>query len=130
VTEDQDKDRERLDRYIARAGLVSAMNNTKWRAAIGALTSIPDFHPRFRVRCLRDPDTSEPRWDASFPWHVPTFVWIEWLEVDPVVVTQHHGQDFTGLISSALEAVHVPFYIVDGAVRIAGYLRAASTQSR
>jgi hypothetical protein len=124
VTGEQDEDRERLRRYILHHQLVSRMNDTKWRAAIGALLAIPDFRPTFRVRCVRDRADPPSRWDASFPEHVPTFVDIEWLDINPL---SHHqpSRDFSGSITAALRSVNASFEERADAIRIVGYTRPA-----
>lgn len=134
VTDEQRKDRERRRRYVARECLVSLMNDAKWRAAVSALSSIPGYRPRFRVRCIRDVATELPRWDRSFPWHVPTFAEIEWLEVEAAGVkaggaeTSLPHADFGPAIRAALDAVHVPFSEIAGVIRVVGYARPRATQ--
>jgi hypothetical protein len=133
-TAEQKKDLERLQRYIQREGLTSCMNDTKWDAAVRAIQSVPRFSPRFRARCVKDQQGVFPKpWDGSFPWHVPTFKFIEWLELDPILRTPlghllaNACEDFTEQLCHALSAAHVPFSIEDGAIRIWGYLRPGSS---
>jgi hypothetical protein len=132
MTADQEKDRDRLRRHIARVGLVPAMNNTKWRAAVAALAAVHGYRLRFRVRCVRDPESQEPSWETSFPWHIPSLVNIEWLEVDPILLETRGAlvppsrTDFAPTIKLALDSAHVPFCEVGGAIRISGYTRPAS----
>lgn len=97
--------------------MTSIMNDTKWRAAIAALQAIPRFRVRFRVKDVGGVEPRADHWEKSFPWHVPTFVTIEWLDIDPIVGTE----DFTAAIVEALEAAHVPFTHEAGAIRIWGY---------
>ena len=124
----QRKDDDRLAAYLERHGLVSAMNDTKWREVIVCLQGVSGFHVEFRVRCVRDPDVA-PHRERSFPWHVPTFQHIEWLEIDPIVRSQSgavdrgRGEDFTDRLVSALKAIPVPISFEDGYLRIWGYYR-------
>ena len=133
-TPDQLRDAERLRRYIRRSSLTSCMNDTKWREAIAAIGSISGFRPRFRIRCVRDRADHDPPLEASFPWHVSTYVEIEWLDLDPVVrvrqgaIAPDRVRDFSTELIAVLKAVPVPVSIEDGLVRIWGYLRAGSTQ--
>ena len=129
MTPEQQKDIVRLRRYIFREGLVSVMNNTKWVAAINALASIQGYQPRFRVKCVRDPEFLDTSWDTSFPWHIPTFVHIERLEVNPIMVkpcgklASPIQTNFTPAIKLALESAHVPFLEANGIIKIVGYMR-------
>ena len=128
LTPDQQKDIDRLHRYIEREGLTSCMNATKWRAAIAVVASVADYHPRFRVRCVMDQHEPTKHWDGSWPWHVPSPVAIEWLELDPGVQTVGVfvpvvGKDFTQQLSQALLQAHIPFSIEGRALRIWGYIR-------
>jgi len=122
-TDEQRKDRERLGRYIVRHQLVSHMNDTKWRAAVQSLLAIP-FRPGFRVRCVRDAGDPPPRWESSFPEHVPTFVHIEWLEINPMS-GEEPPRDLSDAVTAALRAANVSFEQRDGAIRIVGYTRPA-----
>jgi hypothetical protein len=130
LTNEQGHDRERLARYIEVEQITSCMNNTKWAEALSAISSVPGYQPRFRARMLLDEgDPRGDQWNGSFPWHVPTRVFIEWLELDPVVRTPR-GQlvadeieDFSAPLTAALLGIGVPFSIEDGAIRIWGYLR-------
>jgi hypothetical protein len=133
MTPEQQADHERLKRYIVREQLCSVMNNTKWREALAALQAIPHFHVRFRVKCLREDDPDPNQWDGSFPWHVPRFDSIEWLEIDPLL-RQYRGAlvddvlvDFTEPVTQALRSVHVPYSIENSRIRIWGYTRPASS---
>lgn len=130
LTSDQKKDRERLERYIAREGLSSVMNQTRWREAIQVLLQTQGYGLRFLVKCLREPEASAIQWESSFPYHVPQpFTVIEWLEVDPVVrkrqgqVVAEEVQDHTEAVLTALRSRNVPCFQVHGLIRIPGYLR-------
>lgn len=126
---EQFKDQERFAAYVEREGMVSAMNDTKWREVIQCLGAIPGLHVVFRVRCVRDPLDAEPRCESSFPWHVPTYKEIEWFEIDPLVrmpsgaVDRGHSEDFRARIVAALKAIPVPVSLEGRYVRIWGYYR-------
>ena len=85
MTIEQRKDEGRHWRYVERNDLRPVMNDTKWREAIGALEAIPSFPVQFRARNVRDPIDAIPHWDSSFPWHVPRYWAIEWLDIDPIL---------------------------------------------
>ena len=133
MTEAQDQDEQRFRRYVAREGLASFMNDTKWRELIAAIQSIKDYQPSFRVKCVRDDEPPADRWDRSFPFHIPTFREIEWLEFDPLV--RSHGgalsagrcTDFGPQIEAALAHVSVAFQRHQHAIRIVGYSRPMKT---
>jgi hypothetical protein len=125
----QKKDLDRLQRLIERDGLTSCMNHTKWQAAFAAVQAVSGYTPKFRARLVTGDDDPQDRWDGSFPWHVPTHQFIEWLELDPVVRVRR-GQllpdareDFTQVLSQALLDTRVPFSLENGVLRIWGYLR-------
>jgi hypothetical protein len=129
MTPEQKKDDERLQRYIEREQLCSVMNNTKWREMVEALQSIARFQVKFRVKCLRDAQPPLDYWQGSFPYHVPTFKVIEWLDINPLMKI-HRGQllddeviDFTDQVISALELKNIPHLREDEAIRIWGYIR-------
>lgn len=129
-TRAQTHDLKRLQTCIEVKQVASCMNETRWAAALSAISSVPGYRPRFRVRILTDEhDPPADHWDDSFPWHVPTHVFIEWLELDPVVRTRR-GQlladsleDFSAPLRVALLVGRVPFSIEGGSIRIWGYLR-------
>jgi hypothetical protein len=123
MTDGRNEAHRRLASYIERHQFVSVMNDTKWREAIACLQCIPGFPVVFRVRCVRDPIDAPLHRDRSFPWHVPPFQAIEWLDVDPRVRLTIPPQDFTDPILNALKALPVPVSREDGYLRIWGYYR-------
>jgi hypothetical protein len=128
-TAEQVKRRERLRDRVEREGLTSCMNDTKWAAVLAAIQAVPGYSTRFRVRLVTDRDDPPDRWEGSFPWHVPTAEFIEWLELDPVVRTPRGKllpdarEDFSQAITQALRKVRAPFSVENGTLRIWGYLR-------
>ena len=131
MTSEQEEDDLRFFRYVQRENLASLMNNTKWREVIAAIQAVERYRPRFRVKCVRDGEPAPDSWDGSFPFHVPTFRHIEWLEFDPVVRTRRGAivpdltEDFGTPIEAALATASIPFERVGSAIRIVGYFRPA-----
>jgi len=134
MTSEQQKDAERLDCYIAREGLASVMNNTKWREAIQVLQDVMGYNVRFRVKEVRGSEPPTDYWDGSFPYHVPTYKAIEWMEINTIVGLYKDGLEtgryFTGQtcdygkqVAAALSSKSVPFYQSDGIIRLQGYIR-------
>ena len=123
----------RLRRYIQREGLSSVMNDTKWAEVEQALLAIPGFVPRFRVKCVLDPEPAAEQWDMSFPFHLPPRAAIEWLDLDPMLrirrgaLVSDKVTDFTGEVITALRLCNVPFSQEYGAIRVWGYLRPGVT---
>lgn len=128
TTSQRDIDAKRLDRYIEREQLVSMMSTTKWRKALAAIDALSDYHPRFRVKCLREAES--PTWDTSFPYHVPhPYKVIEWIEFDPIV-RYRRGQlladklvDCSESIMTALQKIQVLYETTETGLRIWGYVR-------
>jgi hypothetical protein len=129
LTSGQKKDTDRLQRYIHREGLCSVVNRTKWAEVETALLTIPGFRPEFRVKCVREPEPTGDYWDMSFPFHIPSRVTIEWLDIDPFrrihrgALIDDEITDFTNEVIAALRSCHVPFSRERGVIRIWGYLR-------
>ena len=129
MTPEQQKDAERLERYIAREGLSSVMNDSKWREAIEVIGQVKGY-VRFRVKCVRDPEPRPDRWESSFPYHVPRpYKVIEWLEIDPIE-EKFRGQllspetrDRTEALIDALRSHSIPFIHENARIRIQGYTR-------
>ena len=125
-TEDQKKDRERLVRYIAREQLVSVLNDTKWAKLRVLMLEFGYPRPRYRVRCLRE--TGE-YWDGEWYYHLPTYKYIEWLDIDPVVreirghLLEDKKTDYTQKLIDLLKGNHIPFSIEGTFIRIWGYQR-------
>jgi hypothetical protein len=133
LTDEQREDLRRLRHYIEREDLRRIMNNTKWREAIAVVRALqPEFWVQFRARWVSQ--RSQPTWEGSFPWHLPSpWLGIEWLDIKTVVtVPRRPGQetytvDRTDEILSGFRSCNVPFTYADGVVRIWGYLRPGET---
>jgi len=128
-SEDWQKDRERLERYIVREQLVSIMNNTKWEKLRKLMISLGEASPRYRVQCLRTDEVYGTYWDGDWFYHLPTYKWIEWLEIDPVA-RERRGQrvknketDQTQLLTDMLKDCSIPFSMEGGYIRVWGYKR-------
>jgi hypothetical protein len=110
-------------RSAERQGLVSAMNDTKWREATEAMRRLPGGPPRFR---LKDIDGAAAvgwsgGWDREWYYHPRPYETIEWLEIDPEGRTQE--------VLAALAAAGVPARLEGGLVRIIGWLRPPDSPS-
>lgn len=114
MTPEQSKDAERLARYIVREGLSSRMNDTKWRETLGALRGALGSGVEFRVKDVRWPAPSG--WDRDFPYSVPHFEAIEWLDV-------RVSGDEADAVAAALGVRNVPFLREPDRIRIEGYTR-------
>ena len=134
MTPEQQKDAERLARYIAREGLASVMNNTKWREAIQVLQDVMGYNVRFRVKCVRGAEPPADYWDGSFPYHIPLYKAIEWMEINTIVGVYKDGAetgryytgetcDYTERVAEAMCAKSIPFCQADGIIRLQGYTR-------
>ncbi|VVS96526.1 conserved hypothetical protein [Marinobacter salarius] len=125
-TDEQAKDRQRLERYIDREALTSVMSNTKWEKLRALMIEESARRPAWRVRCLRDTREVEPQWDGDWHYHLPEFKHIEWLEIFPIqkerkgyLLPDKVTDYFVGLLKSN----SIPFSIEGESLRIWGYLR-------
>ena len=129
-TDEQAKDRQRLECYIARKALVSVMNNSKWEKLRSLMIDESARRPAWRVRCLRDTRESEVQWDGDWYYHLPEFKHIEWLEIYPVQKARRgyllpdKVSDNTDYFVDLLKSNNIPFSIEGESLRIWGYLRA------
>lgn len=132
-TEEQKKDEKRLQSLIEREGLVSVMNNTKWENLRSSMLDLKDKAPMWKVTCLRS-KISESYWDGDWCHHLPTFKFIEYLDIDPIQKIRKGGLvedeiDNTKLIINLLEKNLIPFSIEGKYLRIWGYTRAQNYPS-
>ncbi len=133
-TPEQQKDTDRLNRYIAREGLVSFMSNTKWRKLVDTISSIEGYRPRFRVKVVRD-EFLEESWDFSWPYHLPPYKSIEWLDLDCNLRTRRgnliedHVESFFEKLSLSLNMVHIEFEKIEdeNILRVYGYKRSGKS---
>ncbi|WP_330959328.1 DUF6678 family protein [Photobacterium sp. 53610] len=126
-TEDQLKDRRRLERYIISESLIKVMNNTKWEKLRTLMLEETERKPVWRVRCLRDKREVEPQWDGDWYYHLPEYKYIEWLEIYPIN-KEHRGNvlpdkvtDKTEYYISLLKSNCIPFSIEGESLRVWGY---------
>lgn len=95
-------------------GLVSSMNDTKWKEHCHAF-SLFEFPPRWRTRELLNGHLSG--WDREWFHHVgPDYCSIEWLEIDP------SGCD-KDRVRAVLQEVGAPFVESAQFLRVFGYTR-------
>jgi hypothetical protein len=130
MTAEQERDLERLHRHVQEQQLVSAMNDTKWRELRQLMIERPRS-PRYRLQCLLSPPTNPDSWDGDWYYHLPTFVWIEWLDIDPIYRTRRghlvedEKVDLTEELVPLLQARSIPFEAHGSFIRIYGYRRPA-----
>jgi hypothetical protein len=93
-------------------GLVSLMNDTKWREVCFAFNSF-DTKPAWRTLDLLTGHLSD--WDCEWFHHVgPHYCSIEWLEIDPRACDRES-------VRAALRKVGVPFEESEHYFRVIGY---------
>lgn len=104
------------------------MSNAKWARLRATLAALP-FRVRFRCRDVRGTEPSTARWDPDEAHVFSGLVNIEWVDLNaklelpqgPLVAPRI--VDNTSALREALLAAHIPFSIVDGHLRVWGYLR-------
>jgi hypothetical protein len=93
-------------------GLVSLMNDTKWRELCFAFSAF-EKKPAWRTRDLLNGHLSD--WDCEWFHHVgPDYCSIEWLEIDPRDCDDES-------ITTVLRQVGVPFEESEHYFRVIGY---------
>jgi hypothetical protein len=131
MTKEQERDLVRLRRYVQDQQLVSAMNDTKWRE-LRQLMIERKPSPRYRLQCFLSPPEGPESWEGDWHYHLPTFVWIEWLDIDPIHRTWRGHLvddlklDMTADLITLLESHSIPFEMEGPLIRIYGYRRPAS----
>ncbi len=108
LTPDQQQDGERLRAHGWAHGLVSVMNDTRWRRLRDAVIDLP---VRLRRKDVRGPEPAA-RFDADLHHQLGGAAAIEWIEL-----TTPHLED----LAKALGAVRVPFVRADDRLRVCGY---------
>jgi len=95
-------------------GLVSLMNDTKWRELCLAF-SLFEKKPAWRTRDLLNGHMSD--WDSEWFHHVgPDYCAIEWLEIDPRACEK-------ATVRSVLREVGAPFEESEHYFRVIGYTK-------
>ena len=95
-------------------GLVSLMNDTKWRELCYTFSAF-DVPPRWRTRDLLNGHLSE--WHREWFHHVgPDYCSIEWLEIDPSGCDRER-------VRTVLREVGAPFEESGQLLRVIGYNR-------
>jgi hypothetical protein len=95
-------------------GLVSLMNDTKWRELCFAFSSFAT-NPAWRTRDLLNGHVSD--WDCEWFHHVgPDYCSIEWLEIDP----RDSDRD---CVRSVLREIGAPFEEAEHFFRVIGYTK-------
>ena len=128
----EQKNRDRLQRYIEQEQIASVMCNAKWFRLIKLLKSL-SFSLTYRRKDVFEPEYAESGWDSDF-YHVfgGTYFSIEWLEIN--AVKRIHIKPFarpdlaippdhTSELKQALLEAKIPFSMENGAVRVWGYTR-------
>ena len=117
---------------IARDFSASRMSNTRWRQAFWSLAGIPGVR---RVKFVRSENPLNgqltPRTDKYLEssWGVIPFLFIEWLEINPIedvwrgALQKPQHLNRGPEIERKLQAINVPYEWVDGNIRIVGYVR-------
>ena len=117
----------KLKKQIEREGLVSLMNDTRWRQLIDDLLAAKLF-PKFRVKVVGE---SQPAadWELSFPHHLPQqYLCIEWLELS-AAFSHRRGKlvpdeiiDRSEELEQILRQTRVPFTMQDNVYRVWGHV--------
>jgi hypothetical protein len=102
-------------RYVEREGLVSAMNETKWRETTEAMRHLPGGPPGFRIKDVGGPEPGLEDWDREWYYHPRPWETIEWLEIRP----DPRRDEIVG----ALKGIGAPISLEEGRIRIWGWLR-------
>lgn len=111
----QGLDEERLDKEIARAGLVGAANNTKWNELI-AFVRNEQRRPSWRSKWVNGYVS---KWDVEWHYHLPfPFKGVMWLDIS----TNIHGEDFTERYVAAIDSIGLDYQVGPDLVRVFGYL--------
>ena len=128
LTKEQKKDAERLARYIAREGLVSMMNDTKWQRLFHALEPIQGWLS-FRRKDVRENEGAPTSWCGDFHYMFAGWSNIEWLDIGARrrirlgTLVEARIEDNTALLIQAVRQAGVPFSRHDECIRVWGYVR-------
>ncbi|MGL6213593.1 DUF6678 family protein [Billgrantia desiderata] len=106
---------ERLDKEIARAGLVGAANNTKWNELIAIIRN-EGLRPSYRSKWING-YVSE--WDVEWCYHLPfPFKGVMWLDIS----TNVNGEDLTSHYVAVVDSIGLDYQEGASIVRVFGYL--------
>jgi len=128
VTEDQRVARSRLKRHIQREGLVSAMNDTKWRRLFDALEPIQGFLD-FRRKDVREEEPDADCWCGDLYMMFGGEESIEWLDIRGILSVRRGAllasktEDKAEALVEAVRSAGVAFSTGDGCIRVWGYVR-------
>jgi hypothetical protein len=129
--------RRRMDKsvrdVVARNGLASCMNATKWKELAIALQAIDGCGPRVRLKYVSDehalPGFTHLEWEWLKSGDTSA---IEWMEIDPIHRI-HRGRlvpnaekDNGNEIRSILKSIGVPFSIENTHLRVWGYVKSSA----
>jgi len=131
------QDRAQVRAAVEARGLVTLMNDTKWRELISAVNSRLPFRPAFQLKTVLCDTPYPERFEEDvtygcdwFDGH-ESFYWIEWLRVRPTIL-RHRGkmlapqkEDIEEAFVKILCEVGIPHRKTCGCIEIRGY--AAST---
>ena len=108
-------DEERLDKEIARSGLVGAANNTKWDELIACIRG-EDLRPSYRSKWINGYVS---RWDVEWHYHLPfPFKGVRWLDIS----THVNGEDRKDHYIAIIHSIGFDYQVGVDIVRIFGYL--------
>mgnify|MGYP006138217031 CR=1 FL=1 len=111
----QGLDEERLDREIARAGLVGAANNTKWNELISIVRKDHRW-PSWRSKSINGYVS---QWDVEWHHHLPfPFKGVLWLDIS----TNVNGEDLTDHYAAVIDSIGLDYQVGADMVRVFGYL--------
>lgn len=126
MTADQQRDAERLERYIRREQLVSVMNNTKWRELQTAMAGVRPAQPQYVVKDLQ---STKPTRERDWTYHLGLYKSIEWVDIDPVYRERRGAllpdleHDMTEQVIGLLRERSIPYELGPEYIRIYGYRR-------
>lgn len=129
---DEDKHKDQVRAAAAKRGLVSCMNDTKWRELLAEIGKLP-FPPPYQRKDVLHDDPEPARFDADVSYHgdweegiFPLFS-IEWIRIRPRYLV-HVGRrlperlvDCEAELERALQALGQAYGKADGSIRVYGY---------
>lgn len=129
---DIDELRNRVRAAVRARGLVSAMNDTKWRELVGAVGTLP-FPPPYQLKTVLEAAPVPARFDADVDyegdWGEPLWPYfaVEWIRVRPRVL-RFRGRlappvvhDISAEFDALLRGTGVPYRPIGDAIEIVGH---------